>query len=194
MTEYSVVIIKSDSVQRGLIGEFISRFERVGIKIVAMKMVWIDKKTAFRHYGVNEEWYEMVGKKVRIFYKEQGLDLGESFAKLTNHQIGELVQKWNVDYLTVGPVVAMLLEAPGVVKIVRKMVGSTFPQDASPGTIRGDYSYDSPFLSDKLHRPVYTMIHASGSPKEAEFERQLWFKESEIHSYKRVEELLMRGE
>jgi len=103
------------------------------------------------------------------------------------------VQKWNVDYLTEGPVVAMLIEAPGVTEIVRKIVGSTYPQTAQPGTIRGDYSFDSPLLSNTRGRSVYNLIHASGNAKEAAIERQLWFKKAEINDYRRVEELLMMG-
>jgi len=192
--EQTVVLVKPDGVKRGLVGEIISRFEKAGLKIVALKMVWIDRKMAFKHYGVNDEWYEDVGRKVREFYKQQGFDPGEEFNKMTNRQIGEMVQNWNVDYLTEGPVVAMLLEAPAAVEIVRKIVGPTFPQQAAPGTIRGDYSFDSPLLSNIKRRSVHNLIHASGTVSEAKIEKELWFKEEEIHSYPRVEELLMMGE
>jgi len=192
--EQSVVLVKPDGVKRGLVGEIVSRFEKAGIKIVAMKMVHVGKELATKHYGYGEEWFENVGKKVKEFYKEQGYDPGEDFSKMENKDIGKMVQQWNVDYLTEGPVVAMLLEAPGVVEIVRKMVGSTYPQSAPPGTIRGDFSFDSPLLSNIKRRSVYNLIHASGKPQEVEIEKQLWFKENEIHNYKRVEELLMMGE
>ncbi len=192
--EQSVVLIKPDGIKRGLVGEIIARFEKAGLKIVAMKMVSVSKEMAFKHYGVNDEWFENVGKKVKIFYQEQGLDPGEDFNQLTNHQIGEQVQKWNVDYLSEGPVLAMLLEAPGAVEIIRKMIGSTYPQSAQPGTIRGDFSFDSPLLSNIKRRSVYNLIHASGTVEEAKIERQLWFKEKEIQKYQRVEELLMMGE
>lgn len=191
--EQSVVLVKPDGVKRGLIGEIISRFEKAGLKIVAMKMVWIDKEFAFKHYGVDEEWFENVGKKMKDFYKDQGFDAGEKMTKMNNKEIGKLVQKWSVDYLTAGPVVAMLLEAPGVISIIRKMVGTTFPQTSAPGTIRGDYSFDSPLQANQSGRVVVNLIHASGNPKEAEFERQLWFKEKEINNYKTVEEFLAEG-
>lgn len=191
--EQSVVLVKPDGVKRGLIGEIISRFEKAGLKIVAMKMVLIDKEFAFKHYGVDDEWFENVGKKMKDFYKEQGFDAGEKMTKMSNKEIGKLVQKWSVNYLTAGPVVAMLLEAPGVISIIRKMVGTTFPQTSAPGTIRGDYSFDSPLLANQSGRVVINLIHASGNTKEAEFERQLWFKEKEIHSYKTVEEFLAEG-
>ncbi len=192
--EQSVVLVKPDGVKRGLVGEIVSRFEKAGIKIVAMKMVHIGKEFAVKHYGFNDEWFENVGKKVKEFYKEKGFDPGEDIMNMANKQIGKMVQGWNVDYLMEGPVVAMLLEAPGVVEIVRKIVGSTYPQTAPPGTIRGDFSYDSPMLSNLKRRSVHNLIHASGKPEEAEFEKQLWFRQDEIHSYKRVEELLMMGE
>ncbi|MGI5825784.1 MAG: nucleoside-diphosphate kinase [Patescibacteria group bacterium] len=192
--ERSVVLVKPDGVQRGLIGEIVGRFEKAGLKVVAMKMVTIGKEFALKHYGYNDEWFENVGKKVKEFYQEQGFDAGEDFNKLSNMEIGKLVQSWNVNYLTAGPVVAMILEAPGVVQIVRKMVGSTYPQSSQPGTIRGDFSFDSPLLSNIKRRSVYNLIHSSGTSEEAELEIQLWFKEDEIHSYKRVEELLMMGE
>lgn len=191
--EQSVVLIKPDGVQRGLAGEIIARFEKAGLKIVAMKMVRVDKQFATKYYGYNDEWFENVGKKVREFYKEKGYDAGEDFSKLTNMEIGKMVQGWNVNYLTEGPVIAMVLEALGVVEIVRKMVGSTYPQSAPPGTIRGDYSFDSPLLSNLKRRSVYNLIHASGTPDEAQLEKQLWFKDNEIQQYKRVEELLMMG-
>lgn len=189
--QQSIVLVKPDGVKRGLVGEIISRFEKAGLKLVALKMVWIDREMAFKHYGVTEEWFEKVGEKTKAFYKEQGLDAREDFLKMPNKKIGQLVQKWNVDYLTEGPVVAMLVEAPSAIEIVRKIVGPTYPQDAAPGTIRGDYSFDSPYLSNTRRRSVHNLIHASGNPKEAEFERQLWFKEKEIHKYKRVGEEIM---
>jgi nucleoside-diphosphate kinase len=186
--DQSVVLVKPDGVKRGLIGEIITRFEKAGIKIVAMKMVWINEEVGFKHYGVNDEWFEKVGEKTKIFYKENGLDKEENILDLPNKEIGKLVQKWNVDFLTEGPVVAILLEAPGVVPIVRKMVGATYPQDALPGTIRGDYSIESPFISNMNKRSVRNLIHASGNNEEAQIERELWFKESEIHDYKKVGE------
>jgi len=192
--EQTVVLIKPDGVKRGLVGEIIARFEKAGLKIIALKMVWIDKKTAFQHYGVDQEWYEKVGQKVKAFYQQQGFDAGEEFSRLSNQEIGRMVQRWNVDYLTEGPVVAMLIEAPGAIGIVRKMVGATYPQEAQPGTIRGDYSFDSPLLSNLKRRSVHNLIHASGNAQEAKLEKQLWFKEEEIYTYRRVEEGIMMGD
>lgn len=178
--EYSVVLIKPDGVQRGLIGEIISRFEKVGLRMIAGKMVHIDEEMAFKHYNFGEEWYQKVGEKLLQFYQEHGKDANEQIGTMQAKEIGKLVQKWNVDYLTEGPVLAMIWQGPHAVEIIRKIVGSTYPNQSPPGTIRGDFSYDSPLLSNANKRSVHNLIHASGSIKEAEFERKLWFKENEI--------------
>jgi len=178
--EQSVVLIKPDGVKRCLIGEIISRFEKAGLILAACKMVWVDRKLVAKHYGYDDSWFENVGKKVRQFYKEHGMDVKEDFGKLTNHQMGELVQQWNIDYLTEGPVLAMIWEGPGVIEVIRKIVGSTYPLSAPPGTIRGDFAIDSPALSNIEKRSVHNLVHASGTAEEAQLERQLWFREKEI--------------
>ena len=181
--EQTLVLIKPDGVKRGLVGEIISRFEKAGLKMVAAKLVVVKPELATKHYGYNDEWFENVGRKVKEFYQQEGLDEGEEFSKLTNHEIGELVQKWNVEYLTEGPVLAMVWEGPVAIEVVRKIVGPTYPLTAPPGTIRGDFGLDSPSLSNREKRSVHNLVHASGSPDEASLEKQLWFKEEEIFSY-----------
>jgi len=181
--EQSVVLIKPDGITRGLIGEIIGRFEKAGLKLTAAKMVWIDDDLAFKHYGVNDEWFENIGKKIRQFYEEHGMDPNEEFGQLTNHQMGEMVQKWNVSYLTEGPVLAMIWEGPvGTVEIIRKIVGPTYPISAPPGTIRGDFALDSPDVTNAEKRSIHNLIHASGTAEEAARERELWFREDEIYS------------
>lgn len=177
---YSVVLIKPDGMQRQVVGEIISRFEKVGLKMIACKLVKVTPQLAARHYGYDEAWFENVGKKVLEFYQQHGRDAGEELGTMDPQEVGKLVQKWNIDYLTAGPVLAMIWQGPHAVEIIRKIVGSTYPQESAPGTIRGDYSYDSPFLSNVNQRSIQNLIHASGKPEEAEFERQLWFKETEI--------------
>ncbi len=180
VVQKTLVLIKPDGVSRGLIGDIISRFERVGLKVVAMKMVKIDSEMALKHYGQSEEWFEKIGQKVKEFYGKVGYDAGEDFNVLSNRAIGEMVQNWNANYLTEGAVLAMVLKGAHAVEIVRKIVGSTYPQEAAPGTIRGDYSAESPFTSNLEQRSVRNLIHASGKPEEAETEIQLWFKNNEI--------------
>jgi nucleoside-diphosphate kinase len=106
-------------------------------------------------------------------------------------EIGLMVRTWLMDYLTSGPVVAMVIEAPHAVEIVRKIVGFTIPLKAAPGTIRGDFSYDSAALGNLRKRPAKNMIHASGNKEEAEYEIPLWFTKEEIQSYRRNDEPAM---
>ena len=189
--EQSVVLIKPDGVKRGLIGEIIRRLERAGLKIIAMKMVWVDKDKVGKHYADKKDYLLSVGKKTLETYKKYGKDPKESLGTMDPLEIGKIVRKWIMEFLSSGPVLAILLEGPGAVAVVRKIVGPTFPSDALPGTIRGDYSFDSAHFANEKKRVAKNLIHASGSVEEAEFERQLWFHEDEIYSYKRSEEEVM---
>lgn len=181
--EQTVVIIKPDGVKRGIIGDILTRFERVGLKIIAAKLIWVNKTTVGFHYRDDKEYYKSVGEKTLANYKEYGLDPNENLGTADPVKIGKLIRKWNMDFLSSGPVFAILLEGGGAIKIVRKIVGNTFPAEAPPGTIRGDYSVESAFSANVQKRTVYNLIHASGSPEEAKFERKLWFKEKEIYKY-----------
>lgn len=190
--EKSVVLIKPDGVKRGLVGEIIRRLERAGLKIIALKMVWVNKDLVGKHYADKKDYLLSVGKKTLETYKKYGKDPRESLGTMDPLKIGKIVRKWNMEFLSSGPVVAMLLEGPGAVVVVRKIVGPTFPLDALPGTIRGDYSFDSAHYANEKKRVVKNLIHASGDVKEAKFERQLWFQEKEIYAYKSSEEEVMR--
>lgn len=151
--ERTLVVFKPDAVQRGLVGEILSRFEKVGLKIVAMKMVRPD----YDHYYYH---YETIGKMVSR--------RGEDQFKV---QLGAMQE---------GPVIAMVLEGVEVVSQVRMMVGATSAHDAAPGTIRGDYAHASLDYVNKNNVALPTLLHASGDPVEAKAEIDLWFKESEI--------------
>lgn len=159
MIERTLVLIKPDGVERGLIGEVIKRFENVGMKITGMKMLWIDKSFAKKHY--TEDVAKRRGKKVR-----------ENLMK----------------YITIGPVVAICLEGIHAVELVRKLVGDTESRKALPGTIRGDFSHHSYAYADKKGIAVKNIIHASGSLKEAKEEIKLWFSIDELYNYKTVYE------
>lgn len=178
--EKTLVIVKPDGVKRGLVGEIINRFEKVGLKIIALKGVKIDSDLALKHYGYNEEWFEKVGKRVKDFYQKIGFDPGEEFSKLENKEIGKLIQKWNADFLTEGMVAAIILKGFNAIEAVRKIVGATYPNEALPGTIRGDYSFESPVLTNIEQRAVRNLVHASGSADEAKLEIEMWFKNNEI--------------
>lgn len=159
MIEKTLVLIKPDGVQRGLSGEIIKRFENVGLKIVGMKMLWVDKDFGAIHY---EDVKRRRGEKV--FY---GL----------------------LSLITMGPVIAMVLEGVDAVDIVRKMTGPTEPKAAAPGTIRGDYAHVSFAYSDIVGEAVRNVVHSSGSKEEAKIEVALWFKDNEIHDYPSVHDL-----
>jgi nucleoside-diphosphate kinase len=189
--EKTVVLLKPDTVKRALVGEIIARFEKSGFKIAAMKMVWVDKDMVAKHYPDEKAYLTSVGEKTLKSYAEYGRDPNEDLGTTDPYEIGKTVRQWNMEFLSSGPVVAMLLQGLHAVDAVRMMVGHTLPRFAQPGTIRGDYSLDSPILANQQKRTVKNMIHASGNVAEAEFEAKLWFHENEIHNYKRVDEDIM---
>ena len=190
--ERTVVLIKPDAVKRGLIGEITHRFEKAGLKIIAMKMVWVDRELASKHYPDSRvEMLKGIGVKTLETYHKYGLDLGEDISKLKPEEIGKMVNGWNVDFITSGPVIALLLEGLHAIDNVRMMVGNTMPTFAQPGTIRGDFSIDSAALANVRKRAVRNLIHASGNLEEAKYEEELWFRHGDIHSYKRSDEDVM---
>ncbi len=160
MIERTFVAIKPDGVQRGLTGEILKRFENAGIKIIGMKMKWIDKEFARKHYT-------------------------EDIAKRRGEKVRELL----LDYITEGPIVVMALEGVHVIEVVRKIVGSTEPKTSAPGTIRGDFTHMSFAHADKEEKSVKNVVHASGDAKDAAYELKLWFTEEELHTYKTVHEV-----
>jgi len=183
MTEFTVVIIKPDGIKKGIIGQVIERFERVGLKMIASKLIWVDKTHVGKHYQDNEAYHRTVGEKTLENYQKYGLDAKENLGTESPLEIGKMVRNWNMEFLSSGPVFAMIWEGPQAVLIVRKLVGNTFPSDALPGTIRGDYSLDSAYESNMEKRTTRNIIHASGNKEEAEFEKKLWFKKEEIYKY-----------
>ncbi len=142
--EREFIMVKPDGVQRGLIGEVIARLEKVGLKIIAMKMFKISMEQAEKHYAIHKE---------KPFYS--GL----------------------LEYITCGPVVAMVVEGKDAVKITRKLVGATNPAEAEPGSIRGDYALE-------IGRNI---IHAGDSPENAITEYMIYFTEEEMSSYKKID-------
>ena len=186
MIEKTLVVIKPDGVQRGLVGEILSRFERSGLKIVATKMVYPDEKLAGNHYVADEDWLRIVGEKQKASYAKQGVELNE-----TERELGLKVRDHLIKYLKMSPVMAFVLQGHNAVKHVRKLVGATSPGDSLPGTIRGDYAFDTYQLADSSKRPIQNLIHASGEVDEAEREIALWFKPEEIHEWKRIDEELL---
>lgn len=163
--QQTLVLFKPDAVQRGIVGEILTRFERVGLKIVATKMIAPDKDHYYRHY-------EDIGKMIT--------------------RRGEQAFGVTLEMMTQGPVIAMVFEGVEAVALVRKLVGPTEPKSAEAGTIRGDYSHMSFGYADEAGKGIPNLIHASGDPEEAEQEINHWFADSELYSYQSVHEKFTR--
>jgi nucleoside-diphosphate kinase len=159
--ERTLIILKPDAVQRGLVGEITSRFEKAGLKIVGMKMLQPDYDHYYHHY-------ENIGKMISRRGKE-AFDV-------------------TLEFMQSGPVIAVVLEGIEAVSLVRKMVGETEPKAAQPGTIRGDYSHVSFGHANSRGIGIANLIHASGDPEEAAQEIGHWFSDSELHEYKTAHE------
>ena len=193
--EQTVVLVKPDGVQRGLIGEILTRFERMGLKIVALKLVSVPKEMAQKHYPESRTaLLEGIGKKTLDTYAKYGRDPKEELGTMDPLELGRMVNRWNIDLITSGPVVAILLEGLHAVDNVRMAVGNTLPTFAQPGTIRGDYSVDSPALANAKKRAVRNLVHASGNAEEAKDETELCSHKADIHdTYARSDEQVMFG-
>ncbi len=159
--EKTLIIFKPDAVQRGIIGEILSRFERAGLKIVAAKMLLPTEEHYHKHY---EDIGKMISRR------------GEKAFEVTLQMMQE------------GPVIAIVLEGIEAIALVRKMVGTTEPKAAAPGTIRGDYAHMSFPYADKKGVGVPNIVHASGNESDAKLEIAHWFSGNEIYDYETVHE------
>ncbi len=176
--EQTLVLIKPDGVRRKLVGEILARFERVGLTIDKMQLFHATPQRIEEHYPSTDDWFESVGSKTKQAYERDGLDVMATFGTADAVGIGKVVKSWLADYMTSDPVIGMVLSGNRAVELVRKMVGHTFPSDAAPGSIRGDYSIDSPEVANAEKRSIYNLIHASGEIEEAQREIALWFGEN----------------
>lgn len=186
MIERTLVLLKPDAVQRHICGEIISRFEKATLKIVGMKLVHANEELANQHYADDEGWYLSVGKKAKAGYAKLGKVNNES-----EREIGVRIREQLKSYLSMSPTIAIVLEGHSAIDKVRTITGDTAPLFSAPGTIRGDYSIDSYALADHSNRPIQNLIHASDAPATAEREIQLWFSDSELFQYPRVDESLI---
>jgi len=192
--EQTLVLIKFDGVARGLIGEITSRFEHAGLKIVGAKLTQVSSELAEKHYPADRESFlRGMGEKTLENYAKMNANVKEKMGTDDPLAIGKMIRDWLVDYIQEGPVMAYVIEGPHVIELVRKLCGHTLPSIAAPGTIRGDFAYDSSFLANTAKRAIRNMMHASGNKEEAEYEIPLWFSKDEILSYNRVEEKVMIG-
>jgi len=185
--EKTLVLVKPDGVQRGLIGESIRRYEQCGLKLVAIKMTLPSKEMALAHYSVDPDWAFKTGTKSIEAWKAKGLTPPTE----DPIELAEGVRKQLITFLNSGPVVAMVWQGMNAIGVVRKITGGTEPLTSVPGTIRGDYTIDSYRASDIDKRAVRNIIHASGSVEEAEKEMAIWFKPEEILSYRLVNESII---
>ena len=156
--ERTLVLLKPDAVARGLIGRVLQRFEDAGLKVIGTKMVQMDAELARKHY----------------------FDLEERFGKSVFDVTASFVQS--------GPVMALVLEGVEAVANVRRLVGATFPNQSSPGTIRGDFAHTSKAYTEAKHSVAANLVHASGNVEEAKYEVELWFNSDELFSYQTVAE------
>lgn len=179
MLERTLIILKPDAVKRKLCGKIISMFEEAGFNIVDAKLITPSRELVDRHYPNNNKWYIAVGNKSISNFTEQGLNISEVMGTDDALTIGKKIKEWLIDYMTSGPVMAMVLEGNNAIKNVRKMCGNTIPASAEPSTIRGRFSIDSSDVANAEHRPVHNLIHASGEVDEAKYEISLWFGNGE---------------
>lgn len=186
--ERTLAIMKPDAVQRSLMGEILRRYERSGLKLVAMKMLIPTPEMATEHYMVGgEEWLENVGKKAAAAYEKKG----QQSPFKTFRENGMAILQSNAKYLSSGPVILMVWEGNQAVGIVRKITGGTEPLSSDVGTIRGDLTVDSYQLADVDSRSIRNLIHASGDPGEAEKEIPIWFRPEELLSYRHIQEAIL---
>lgn len=182
MIEKTLVLIKPDGVERKLVGEIISRFEKTGLRIIGLGILQPTKKLVDRHYPKNREWVENLGYNLIKTAEEAKIkvDLKKDYKVNNIYELGLKIREWLINFMCSGPIVKIALEGPHAVSVVRKLVGKTIPYLAEPGTIRGDFSVDSPFIANFEKRPVKNLVHASGNLKEAKYELKLWFKKGEL--------------
>ncbi|WP_234350096.1 nucleoside-diphosphate kinase [Streptomyces sp. WM4235] len=160
--ERTLVLLKPDAVVRGISGRVLSRFEDAGFKIVGVKMARMDAELVRRHY----------------------FDLEE--------RLGRSVYERSAVFMQQAPVIAVALEGHDVVATVRKMVGASCPDEAAPGTIRGDLAHDSRRSSEATGKGIANVVHASSSRDEAAYELGVWFSKEEIHGYRTLLERFIR--
>jgi nucleoside-diphosphate kinase len=156
LRERTLVVLKPDAVARGLAGRIIQRFEDASLKIIGMKMRAMDADFTRRHY----------------------FDLEE--------RLGPGVYNATAAFMQGGPVIAFVLEGEDAVATVRKIVGSTYPNEAQPGSVRGDFAHQSRAVAVSTGKAVANLVHASGKPEEADYEIDLWFDKTELFEYPRL--------
>lgn len=163
--QQTLIIIKPDGVTGGFTDQIIKRYEAAGLRVVKRKDMMAPLKIVEKHYPMDPTYLKSIGEKT--------IAAGQK-VKSTLDQ-GRKVVSWLRKFITSGPIVVLLLEGEDAVAVARKVAGFTDPQTAEKGTIRGDLGTDSILKANKEQRPVYNLLHASGSEEEAKKEIKLWF-------------------
>jgi nucleoside-diphosphate kinase len=158
--EKTLVLLKPDAVARGLAGRILARFEDAALKVVGVKMKHLDADFTRKHY----------------------FDLEE--------RLGAEIYNSTATFMQSGPVIALALEGVDAVAKVRKIIGGTYPNDAAPGTVRGDYAHQTKASSEVSGKAVMNLVHASGNSEEAKYEVELWFGGDELFAYETLAEKL----
>ncbi len=191
--EQTLIIIKPDAIQRGLIGIIFECFEKVGLKLLAAKMVKPDKEVIKNHYPGTKEWISEMGQKTLASFKQSGINVKEKLGTDDPFKLGKFIYDRLIKYWMEGPIIVSVWEGPHAISVARKIRGHTIPILSEPGTIHNQYSFDSSPLSASLDRVVKTFIHASTDNQEAQREIRYWFKTTEFRSYEReVDQLYLK--
>ncbi len=185
--ERTFLMVKPDGVVKGLTGEIIRRVEQRGLRVIALKMFQPTREQMDEHYPKDDTWVNRLGEKSKTTYDKYGFDMEKELGTNDTFEVGKKVREWILDFMTAAPVVTMVVEGLHAVDMVRKLAGPTIPAFAEIGTIRGDYSVDSPALANSEKRAISNLVHASETPEEASHEIAHWFKPEELVSYRRGE-------
>jgi nucleoside-diphosphate kinase len=184
--ERTFVIVKPDGVQRGLVGEIIKRFERTGLKVVGLKMSVLPEELLWKHYDKDDAWFLKKGTGIVESLTAAGLPVEKEAIEYGKDIIRALVK-----YMTVSPVVSMVIEGNQAVAVVKKLVGETEPATSDVGTIRGDFTTDSYAICAVDDRAVRNLIHCSDEVENANKEIAMWFKPEELYNYRHVQEEIL---
>lgn len=182
----SLILFKPDTIQRGLVGEVLRRIERTGLKIVALKMLIASRDQVVAHYHKDEAWFLKKGTKIVEDRKANNLPI-----ELEAVEYGRNIIEQNVQFMTSGPIVAIIVQGNEAPAVIKKITGGTEPATSDVGTIRGDFTIDSYEHAGVSGRAVRNLLHCSESVEEAEREITVWFTPQEIVSYRLVGEQIL---
>jgi nucleoside-diphosphate kinase len=184
--DISLVLIKPDGVQRSLVGNIMNRFEQKGLKIKALKMIVPTVEQCESHYNKDDDWFLKKGSGIVADLQKDNLPIEKEAIEYGRDIIRNIVQ-----YMTGGPVVAIVLEGHAAPAVVSTIVGGTEPNSADIGTIRGDFTIDSYYMSTIDNRAVRNLIHCSEDNDEARREQKIWFTDAELMNYSTAQERII---